>query len=91
VPALSVPDTLKRVDGDGVAETIDRARLVAVQTPQAFAAPVLREALAGDVAGASDCSSLVEARGGRVKVVPGDRRLLKITTAEDLAIVAAWL
>ena len=63
----------------------------AVQTPQAFAADVLRAALEGDVAGASDCASLVEARGGRVAVVPGDRRLLKVTTPEDLALVESWL
>jgi 2-C-methyl-D-erythritol 4-phosphate cytidylyltransferase len=43
------------------------------------------------VSGASDCASLVEARGGRVAVVPGDRRLLKITTPEDLALVESWL
>jgi 2-C-methyl-D-erythritol 4-phosphate cytidylyltransferase len=91
VPGLPVADTLKRVEGDRAVETIERSQLVAVQTPQAFVASVLRQALTGDVAGATDCSSLVEARGGRVQVVPGDRRLLKVTTAEDLAIVAAWL
>ena len=51
-----------------------------MQTPQAFLAPKLREAYAGDLAGATDCSSLVEACGGRVKVVEGDPRLLKVTT-----------
>ncbi len=40
---------------------------------------------------ASDCASLVEARGGRIKVVEGDRRLLKITDADDLALVESWL
>ncbi len=91
VPALPVPDTVKRVDGDRVAETLSRSELVVAQTPQAFVAPVLREALAGDVSSASDCASLVEARGGRVKVVEGDRRLLKITDADDLALVESWL
>jgi 2-C-methyl-D-erythritol 4-phosphate cytidylyltransferase len=52
---------------------------------------VLREALGGDVESASDCSSLVEAHGGRVKVVEGDRRLLKVTAADDLALVESWL
>ena len=87
VPGLPVPDTIKRVDGDAVVETLMRENLVAVQTPQAFAADVLRAALQGDVAGAADCASLVEARGGRVKVVEGDPRLLKITSAENLALV----
>ncbi len=51
-----------------------------MQTPQAFLASKLREAYAGDLAGVTDCSSLVEACGGRVKVVEGDPRLLKVTT-----------
>lgn len=91
VPGLQVSDTIKRVEGDRVVETLSRAELVAVQTPQAFVASVLREALAGDVSRAGDCASLVEARGGRVKVVEGDPRLLKVTSPEDLAVVEAWL
>jgi 2-C-methyl-D-erythritol 4-phosphate cytidylyltransferase len=91
VPGLPVADTVKRVAGDGVIETLPRAELVAVQTPQAFAAPVLRAALAGELGEASDCASLVEAAGGRVRVVPGERRLLKITDPEDLALVESWL
>jgi 2-C-methyl-D-erythritol 4-phosphate cytidylyltransferase len=89
VPALPRSDTVKLVDGDRVVETVDRSRLVAVQTPQAFVASVLRGAFEGDVAAASDCASLVEERGGRVKIVPGDSRLLKVTTASDLALVEA--
>jgi 2-C-methyl-D-erythritol 4-phosphate cytidylyltransferase len=91
VPFVTVPDTVKKVERDRVVETLPRADLVAVQTPQGFVAEVLREALAGDVSAASDCSSLVEARGGRVKVVEGDRRLLKVTNADDLALVESWL
>jgi len=91
VPALPVSDTIKRVEGDRVVETLPRGELVAVQTPQAFLTSILREALRDDVANASDCASLVEARGGRVKVVEGDRRLLKVTSPEDLAVVEAWL
>ncbi len=81
---------MKRVDGDVVAETLDRSQLVAVQTPQAFVATVLRAALARGDEG-SDCASLVERHGGRVKVVAGDERLLKVTTRADLERVAAWL
>jgi 2-C-methyl-D-erythritol 4-phosphate cytidylyltransferase len=91
VPGLPLPDTVKRVDGVAVVETLDRKELVAVQTPQAFVASVLRDAFAGDVAGASDCASLVERRGGRVCVVEGDPRLVKVTSREDLELVSSWL
>jgi 2-C-methyl-D-erythritol 4-phosphate cytidylyltransferase len=91
VPALPVADTIKRVEGDRVVETLDRNELRAVQTPQGFVADVLRQAFEGDVTKASDCASLVEARGGRVKVVPGDPRLIKITDPADLERVAALL
>jgi 2-C-methyl-D-erythritol 4-phosphate cytidylyltransferase len=95
VPALPIPDTVKRVDGDGrIAETLERDLLRAVQTPQGFVASVLREALLhSDEAPSAwtDCSAAVEARGGRVKVVPGDPKLIKITDAADLERVAALL
>jgi len=91
VPGLSVPDTIKRVQGGQVVETLPRDELTAVQTPQAFTAPVLRTALDGNVADASDCASLVESRGGRVTVVAGDPRLLKVTTPDDLARVEGLL
>jgi 2-C-methyl-D-erythritol 4-phosphate cytidylyltransferase len=91
IPGLPVADTMKRIGGDcGVLETLDRSELRAVQTPQAFLAPVLREACADD-ADAPDCASLVERRGGRITVVPGDPRLLKVTTPDDLRIVEGWL
>jgi 2-C-methyl-D-erythritol 4-phosphate cytidylyltransferase len=91
VPALPLADTVKRVRGEAVVETLERSELVAAQTPQAFVAPVLREALAGDVSGATDCAALVERLGGRIKAVLGDPRLLKVTAPEDLQIVQALL
>jgi 2-C-methyl-D-erythritol 4-phosphate cytidylyltransferase len=91
VPGLPVSDTIKRVESGRAAETLDRDELRAVQTPQAFVAEVLRRAYAGDVASATDCASLVEAQGGRVKVVDGDPRLAKVTDATDLERVAALL
>jgi len=91
VPGLPIPDTVKRVDGDAVVETVDRAGLVAVQTPQAVVAPVLREALAVGALPASDCAALVERAGGRVKVVPGDPRLLKVTDPADLEVLERLL
>ena len=60
VPTLPVSDTVKRVDGEAVAETIDREGLVVVQTPQAFIADVLRRAVESE-GEASDCAALVEA------------------------------
>ena len=81
---------MKRVDGDHVVETIARDALVAVQTPQAFRTDALR---AAHTAGgeATDDAALVEAAGGRVVIVPGDPRNLKITTPDDLVVAAALL
>ena len=90
VPGLPLSDTVKRVRDDAVVETVPREGLWTVQTPQAFPAPSFREALAAG-GEATDCAGLVEARGGRVKVVLGDTRLLKVTSPEDLAQVEAWL
>jgi 2-C-methyl-D-erythritol 4-phosphate cytidylyltransferase len=86
VPGVPVTDTVKRVRDGVVVETPTRDELVAVQTPQAFVASVLRAAAAGE---GSDCASLVEAAGGRVKVVQGDERLFKVTTPDDLRRVEA--
>jgi len=88
VPGLPLADTVKRVRDGAVVETVARDDLVAVQTPQAFVAAVLRSASTGE---ASDCAALVERAGGRVKVVPGDPRLLKVTEPSDLELVASWL
>jgi 2-C-methyl-D-erythritol 4-phosphate cytidylyltransferase len=90
VPALPVMDTVKRVRGDEVLETLERDELVTVQTPQAFLADTLRRALAsgGD---ANDCAALVERAGGRVRVVEGDPRLRKVTDVADLELVSTWL
>jgi 2-C-methyl-D-erythritol 4-phosphate cytidylyltransferase len=91
VPGMPLADTVKRVDGGVVAETIDREALVTVQTPQAFVADRLRSAYAGDLTGVTDCASLVERAGGRVGVVAGDPRLAKVTTKDDLDLVERLL
>jgi 2-C-methyl-D-erythritol 4-phosphate cytidylyltransferase len=91
VPAVPVADTLKRVRDGVVAETVDRDGLVAAQTPQAFLAPSLRRAFSGDLSEATDCASLVERSGGRIAVVEGDPKLVKVTTPADLALVESWL
>ncbi|MPY93064.1 MAG: 2-C-methyl-D-erythritol 2,4-cyclodiphosphate synthase, partial [Acidimicrobiia bacterium] len=86
LPGVALSDTIRRRGGG----TVDRAELVAVQTPQAFAAAALRRAHAGG-AEATDDAGLVEASGGRVAVVPGDPANLKITNPEDLAVAATLL
>jgi 2-C-methyl-D-erythritol 4-phosphate cytidylyltransferase len=84
VPALPVADTIKQVGSDGrVIGTPDRASLVAVQTPQAFRADVLRRAHEGSPEGTDD-AALVEAAGGSVTTVPGERINRKLTEPEDL-------
>lgn len=88
VPGLPVVDTIKTVDERGViTSTPDRASLRSVQTPQAFAAQVLRAAYATSADGAAlatDDAALVERSGHDVVVVEGDRLAFKITTPEDL-------
>ena len=91
VPALPLTDTVKRADGATVVETVDRSGLYAVQTPQAFVAPVLRSALAASGREGGDCAAFVEAAGGRVHVVDGDPGLFKITTPADLALAERLL
>ena len=87
VPGVPVYDTIKIVDESGtVVDTPERSRLVAVQTPQAFRATVLRTAHAGSAEGTDD-ASLVEAAGGRVVVVVGESTNRKVTHPEDLAWV----
>jgi 2-C-methyl-D-erythritol 4-phosphate cytidylyltransferase len=88
VPVIPVSDTAKRVRDGDVVETVEREGLVLAQTPQAFLAGPLRRAAAGE---GTDCAALVEAQGGRIRAVQGDPRLLKVTSPEDLELVASWL
>jgi 2-C-methyl-D-erythritol 4-phosphate cytidylyltransferase len=84
VPGIAVTDTIKQIDAEHVVvSTPPRDSLVAVQTPQAFRAAVLRAAheSGGD---ATDDAALVEQRGGRVVVVPGEVTNRKITHLHDL-------
>ncbi len=90
VPGLPVVDTLKRVRGDDVVETVPREGLVAVQTPQAFRASALRAAHASGAIDTDD-AALVEAAGGRVVVVEGERRNLKLTLVDDLELAQALI
>lgn len=91
-PAVPVVDTVKRVDPDDgrVLETVSRTTLRAVQTPQVFRRELLLR-LHGEAHGAdaTDDLLLVEQAGGRVRLIDGDERNLKITTAGDLALAEA--
>jgi len=90
IPGLPVTDTIKRVDQGRVVETVERDELVAVQTPQAFRAEMLRDAHEDDPH-ATDDAALVEDMGGLVVIVPGDPRNLKITAPGDLDLAALQL
>ncbi len=85
VPALPVVDTIKRVDAMHVVETVPRDRLFTVQTPQAFRAEILRASHSREGV-ESDDAGLVEAIGGKVVIVEGERRNVKITHAADLEL-----
>jgi 2-C-methyl-D-erythritol 4-phosphate cytidylyltransferase len=95
IAAAPVTDTVKRVDATGVVrETLDRAGLWAVQTPQVFRREALERAL--DVpdqvlARATDDAWLVERAGGIVVVVPSGSENLKVTTSLDLAVAELLL
>ena len=83
VPGIPVADTIKVVEANGtVVATPDRSTLVAVQTPQAFRASVLRAAHAGG-GDATDDAALIEQAGGTVVVVEGDHLNRKITLPDD--------
>ena len=95
IPAVPVTDTIKQTthDQEGrsvVIATPDRSTLVAVQTPQAFRAAILRDAHATS-AGATDDAALVEAIGGTVVGIDGESTNIKITGPNDLAIAAILL
>lgn len=86
VPGLAVTDTIKRADADGtILDTVDRAALSAVQTPQGFPRDQLDEAYAAQPDDFTDDAALVAEVGHPVSIVAGDARAFKITTPWDLA------
>lgn len=95
VPGLPVTDTIKLVDKDVVCETLPRHRLVAVQTPQGFLRPALEAAHARrlcrpdspEALPVTDDAMLMEQLGHAVRIVPGEKTNMKITTPEDLALL----
>lgn len=95
IAAVPVVDTLKRTGGRGeIMETVDRAGLWSAQTPQGFPRSVIQDAYrraADEGASATDDAALVERLGGRVVVVEGDPRNIKITHPGDLALAETLL
>jgi 2-C-methyl-D-erythritol 4-phosphate cytidylyltransferase len=95
IAAARVTDTIKEAGPDGrVARTLDRSRLWAIQTPQAFRAESLRRALdvpASVLAAATDDAWLVERAGGSVRVIESAPANFKVTTPHDLAIAERLL
>ncbi|MGH2826907.1 MAG: 2-C-methyl-D-erythritol 4-phosphate cytidylyltransferase [Actinomycetota bacterium] len=94
IVATPLDETLKRVDGDVVADTVTRAHLWRVQTPQSFRTEVLKDAhdkAAGEGFEATDDASLVERYGGRVVVVHGARANIKLTYPEDFVIAETMI
>ncbi len=94
IAATPVTDTIKQADEEGrVERTLDRSGLWAVQTPQAFRADALREALADldSLPAASDDAMLVERRGGRVVIHSTSPDNIKVTTPFDLRVAELLL
>ena len=94
VPVLPVSDTIKICEDGTVAATLDRAKLYAAQTPQAFRLGLLRRIYAApeeSLRAATDDASLVENAGGRVVVVAGEKTNIKLTSPEDLLLAEAIL
>jgi 2-C-methyl-D-erythritol 4-phosphate cytidylyltransferase len=94
VPALPVSDTIKVANNGTILDTLDRAKLHAAQTPQAFKLGLLRKVYAipeEHLLIATDDASLVEKAGGRVSVVAGEKTNIKLTSPEDLVLAEAIL
>lgn len=90
--AVPVTDTVKRADASGhVHTTVSREGLWLAQTPQAFRLDLLlraHEIVEGDV---TDDAAMVEHLGAPVRLVPGSRSNIKVTTLEDVALAEALL
>ncbi|UCC97067.1 MAG: 2-C-methyl-D-erythritol 4-phosphate cytidylyltransferase [Phycisphaerales bacterium] len=95
IPACAVTATIKDVNDGTISKTVDRTGLYEAQTPQVFAAELLRKAYENlenlDKSRISDDSQLVEALGHEVAVVESDSSNIKVTRQSDIAIAAAIL
>lgn len=87
--ALAATDTIKRVEGGMITDTIDRSSIYLAQTPQSFEFALIAEAhrrAAASGLQATDDSMLVERMGIRVAIVAGSTENIKITRPEDLLL-----
>jgi 2-C-methyl-D-erythritol 4-phosphate cytidylyltransferase len=91
VAAVPARDTIKRVAAGRVLETLPRAELWQVQTPQVFRADLLARALRLADADVTDEATLIERSGGQVRVFPGHDGNWKVTSPADFALAEAWL
>lgn len=87
--AMPVVETIKRIDGDTVIDDVDRRDLVLIQTPQAFSRSLLVDAYAhvADRVYTCEAGLVTSVLHHPVKVVQGDRRNVKLTTPEDVALL----
>ena len=94
IPTVPVSDTIKVAENGSVQETLDRSKLHATQTPQAFRLGLLRKIYASPedlLRAATDDASLIEREGGRVGIVGGEKTNIKLTSPEDLVLAEAIL
>ncbi len=94
IPTVPVSDTIKVAENGSVEKTLDRSKLHATQTPQAFRLGLLRRiyaSLEDRLRAATDDASLVEREGGIVRIVPGEKTNIKLTSPEDLVLAEAIL
>ena len=92
VPAVPIIDTVKAVSADlFVEDTLARDRLWSVQTPQAFRFDIISKAHSKSRGDVTDDAALVEGLGYKVKVFPGSRANIKVTTPDDIPIAEAIL
>ena len=91
IPVVDVVDSYRRVEGDN-SFIVPRSDLRIVQTPQVFKAELLRNAYNVAFSPAfTDDASVVEAFGGHITLVDGERTNIKITTPEDITLAESFL
>ena len=91
IPVIDVVDSYRRVEGDN-SYIVPRSDLRIVQTPQIFKAQLLRDAYSVEYSSAfTDDASVVEAYGGHISLIEGERTNIKITSPEDIALAESFL
>ncbi len=94
IPTVPVSDTIKIAENGCVGRTLDRSKLHATQTPQAFRLGLLKKIYAAPedlLQAATDDASLIEREGGQVEIVAGEKTNIKLTSPEDLVLAEAIL